>query len=103
MTNKKYAIVNTIDCPQPRLVTQVIDGKHYYMMRSVKGEEYLKQYDGMTPDRPTFLEDFGFKIDEKGSYVWFEQTEPSKATYEDGKPREWQDIKLFTLPRVILT
>lgn len=98
--NKKYAIVNDMDCPKPRLVTQIIDGKCYYMMRAV--EDSLKQYDGMQPDRPTFLEDFGFKIIERQYQVDFIKVRESKATYKDGKIRHWQGELDFSLPKVIL-
>lgn len=98
--SKKYAIVNDIDCPDVRHVTQVIDGKHYYMSRAL--DENLKQYDGMTPDRPTFLEDFGFKITEREFQVDFDQVNIGTATYRDGTGRLWQGRSKFSLPKVRL-
>lgn len=102
---KKYAIVNECDKPEPRMVTQVVNGEHYYMMRSTKEEAQLKQYDGMNPERPTFLEDFGFEIIEKRDYVQFSLIKESKATYKNGSLRVWQDSQhrsKFTLPKVVL-
>ena len=101
--NKKYAIVNDVDKPEPRLVTEVIKGKHYYMMRSAEEETHLKQYDGMTPERPAFLEDFGFDIVEKKDCVNFSLVRLSIATYKHGGIRVWQDKKKFSLPKVVLT
>lgn len=99
--SKKYAIVNEIDCPDSRHVTQVIDGKHYYMSRAL--DEGLKQYDGMTPDRPTFLEDFGFDIAEREFQVDFELNAGNRTSaYRNGGPRYWQGEKSFSLPKVLI-
>ena len=99
---KKFAIVNDCDKPCRRLVAECIDGKFYYMARA---EESLKaNYDGMIPLNPTFLEDFGFEIRnlKETNSVIFLQKYKSKAKYEDGRIRQWQDIGNFTLPRVCL-
>ena len=100
---RKYAIVNDVDQPYRRLVTEIIDGKHFYMTR--EEEPQLKQYDGMTPERPAFLEDFGFVIKEvEGTNrIRFTKVNPSIVTYKDGKPRQWQGTNEFELPRVALT
>ena len=89
--NKKYAIVNDVDKPERRLVTQVINGKHYYMLRSTIKEAHLKKFDGMTSEHPTFLEDLGFEIIEKKDYVQFSLVRESIATYKNGTRRVWQD------------
>jgi len=100
MTNKKYAIVNDVDRPEGKLVTEIVEGKHYYMSRYF--DDSKKNYDGMQPRNPTFLEDFGFDIVEKEYQTEFIQTGESKATYKDGEQRRWQGEKEFVLPKVIL-
>ena len=96
----KYAIVNDVDKPYRRLVTEVIDGKHFYMARSE--EVGLRQYDGMEPTQPTFLEDFGFvmKEIEGTNRIHFNKVGASTASYRDGKPRQWQGEFAFDLPKV---
>lgn len=96
---KKYAIVNDLDRPESRLVTQIINSKHYYMMRSI--EEDMKKYDGMNSIRPAFLEDFGFQIIERENQVDFKLVNDSRATYKSGEIRFWQGEKEFSLPKVI--
>ena len=58
----------------------------------------------METSNPTFLEDFGFEIKslKETNSVIFLQKYKSKAKYNDGKIRQWQDIGNFTLPRVAL-
>jgi hypothetical protein len=99
---KKYAIVNTVELPCRRLVTESVNGKFYYMARAE--EKNLKAYDGMTPINPTFLEDFGFTIQEvpETNLIHFRQTGPSCAKYADGRLRQWQGELDFILPSVIL-
>lgn len=99
-TNKKYAIVNDIDYPRPDLVTEVIRGRHYYMSRYNNKDK--RNYDGMVPAQPTFLEVFGFKIIEREFQVDFELVSNSLATYNDGSSRKWQGAKKFSLPKVNL-
>jgi len=50
----------------------------------------------MNPERPQFLEDFGFKITEEGDQVFFEKTHESKATYKSGEVRQWQGEHSFS-------
>ena len=66
-------------------------------------DPHLKAYDGMNPSRPTPIEDFGFDVEISGVEAVFSRVRPSIATYEDGKPRQWQDRvypSQFTLPLV---
>ena len=56
----KYVIVDSFDAPYQYNVAECIDGKYYYMARSLEGRSHLKHFDGMTPKRPTRMEDFGF-------------------------------------------
>lgn len=98
----RFAIMNTCDAPQRRMVCEWIPKVGYcYMRRSV--EPHLKDFDGMMPSRPTAIESFGFVSDVCGTEVVFRRVGPSTATYEDGTPRYWQDVnwdKVFTLPIV---
>ncbi len=100
MSNKKYVIVNEFDLPCPKLVAEIIDNKCYYMMRSI--ESSFKQYDGITSDRVTALQDFGFNITEQKNQVDFLLVRDNKATYEDGTKRIWRGKKRFSLPKVEL-
>lgn len=99
----KYAILNTIDRPEKRLVVEIIGNKAYYMSRGYLPS--MKQYDGMTV-RPmtTDLTDFGFKITEREYQVDFTLSldHVSTAKYEDGKQRKWQGQSEFSLPKVML-
>lgn len=100
MSLKKYAIVNDVDYPGQNMVTEIIEGKHYYMSRAY--DSYKKEYDGMTFKSPTYLEEFGFDIKELEHQVDFELVRPSKAKYSDGEPRFWQGGQKFSLPKVYL-
>lgn len=96
----KYCIVNEADRPYSRLVAQIIDGKAYYMSRSI--EHHLKQYDGMSIDRATDIEAFGFFVEEKAHTVLFTKIGDSIAQYPDGSPRQWQGVSVFEKPCVVL-
>lgn len=89
----KYYIVNDIDRPCERLVAVELDGKLNYLDRS------LRRYDSMGMGKATPMEDFGFTVTEKDSMVTFEMTSHSRATYPDGRIRQWQgNERMFTLP-----
>lgn len=102
MDQPRFVIINDSDAPSRRNVAQWVDGVGYcYMAR----DEYpnLKEFDGMQPLNPTPIEDFGFAILPRMDEVAFVRAGESVATYEDGKPRAWQDIRsqnAFTLPAV---
>lgn len=102
----RFAIINTCDAPQRRMVCEYIKGVGYcYMSRETN--THLKFYDGMTASRPTAMEKFGFMVeyDNHVREVKFTRIATSTATYEDGKPRDWQDRNFpycFTLPMVRL-
>lgn len=100
--NPRFAIINTCDAPQRRMVCEYLDGVGYcYMARAM--EPHLKMYDGMNPERPTSLEDFGFDIEISNNEALFRRTRTWVATYEDGMPRKWQDRVYpfeFSLPLV---
>jgi hypothetical protein len=98
----RFAIVNTADAPQRRMVCEWIPDIGYcYMMR--QQEPHLKDFDGMRPARPTPIESFGFAVEIAGDEAIFTRTNDSSATYEDGKLRPWQDRywkSQFSLPLV---
>ena len=91
----KYAIINHVDYPGPRLVVQWVSGIGYcYLHRA------LKSYDGMIGPEATDVRDFGLDyVEDLDSTVTFTVTDrASTATYTDGRPRRWQDPfeKTFT-------
>lgn len=98
----RFAIINTADAPQRRMVCEWVPRVGYcYMVRM--DEPQMRFYDGMKPLHPTSLEDFGFEVTFNGSDAVFTRIGDSTATYEDGKPRPWQDRtwdKQFGLPLV---
>jgi hypothetical protein len=93
-TLPRYFIVNDVDKPQMSLVAyRNNEGLLNYVDRS------KKSYDGMSIDRATPMEDFGFTVleDLRQGTVLFVQTRESSAKYRDGKAREWQDFYRFEL------
>lgn len=100
-TKPKYAIVNCCDRPSLRLVAQWIDDVGYcYMAQSFFPE--LKKYNGMDNPHPTDMKNFGFEIIEASNGVLFRKIEQTKAKYDNGDFREWQDYEnsCFVLPYV---
>ncbi len=101
-TQPRFAIMNTTDAPQRRMICEWIPRVGYcYMMRM--HEPHLKDFDGMKPLRPTDVREFGFKVDFAAGEAHFTRIGMSTATYEDGRPREWQDRQWgdrFSLPLV---
>ncbi len=98
----RFAIMNTCDAPQRRMVCEWVPRVGYcYMMRNM--EPHMKVYDGMKPPKPTAIQDFGFDVDIMNGEAIFQSFRPSSATYEDGKMRDWQDsvwTTRFCLPLV---
>lgn len=99
-SSPRFAIVNTVDGPCRKLVAEWVDRVGYcYMARTEY--PYLKKFDGMRPERPTSIEDFGFAVLIRGNEATFTLALESVATYEDGLPRQWQRPRsTFTLPLV---
>ena len=93
----QHAIVDDGDRPDRRTVCQKVGNIFYYSLRHIREE--LKPHK-IKPKRPTFLEDFGFKITDHGEEFYFEKVSPSHATYADGKPRRWQGPDTFFLPKL---
>lgn len=97
----RFAIVNDSDAPNKTMVAQYIDGLGYCYMDRHGENKYKRRYDGMQARRPTSMEDFGFEVEALEFQVNFQRTGPSRAVYNDGRPREWQDRNVkFALPFV---
>lgn len=97
----KYAIINTTDAPCFYHVAELVDGKYYYMAR--KDRPHLRQFDGMTPERPTSMGEFGFAVLHRTGRVYFRKIADSIATYEDGVPRRWPGTdETFDWPSVVV-
>ena len=98
MTSRFY-IINEVDRPYARHVCELVNEGLCYMSRSTNPS--MASYDGMSvrPDS-TPVEDFGFTIEDHGDQIAFTKTSDSKATYKDGKPRDWQGERYFTLDAV---
>lgn len=89
-----FYIVGDVDRPERRHVVQEIKpGVLKYMHNDLSHWERFVGRDGATS-----METFGFDIRVKDNHVIFEQVRESKATYCDGRARQWQDVTLFTLP-----
>jgi hypothetical protein len=102
----KYAIFDDWDSPTRGCVTELIEGKYFYMIKTGRGKQK-----GLDPKGsgcgPTDIKLFGFATNETTHSVRFERVYESSATYSDGKPRRWQDRTFgaeigqsFELPRV---
>lgn len=98
----RFAIINTCDAPQRRMVCEWYQTVGYcYMVRHE--DRYMREYDGMNPSNPTAIETFGFSVEIHGDEAIFRRTGDSTATYEDGLNRPWQDRvwdQQFSLPLV---
>jgi hypothetical protein len=95
---RRFRIVNTVDRPEPRLIAELRDdGLLYYLHRRIR------RYTGLLPQESTPVEDFGIALTIIGNTLYGTRTGVSKATYLDGRPRQWQgdtefNITLPTLP-----
>lgn len=90
----KYYIVNEYDRPDgERIAEKRENGKFYYMHPSLRN---VKQFHGMTPTNPTPIEDFGIVWSVVDGVFHGKLTNPSIATYKDGKPRRWQGWEEFS-------
>lgn len=100
MNTPRFAIINTVDAPIRKHVSEWKEGVGYcYMARAE--DSHLKKFDGMSPSRPTAIEDFGFSVLVRNGNAVFTRTHDCVATYEDGAPRRWHGSEdQFTLPLV---
>lgn len=89
-------ILNYSEQPCAHLVAVVTDCKEsHYLCQYLDADPMLDSYCNppmkSSLDRATLVEDFGVKIEAHDGKYWCEQIEESKATYNDGKPRKWQE------------
>lgn len=95
----KYFIINTVDRPYERLITEKKeDGKFYYVSEEL-ADRYAEGFIGS--DSTTDLETFGFMIEEDEGEIRFRQVKNSEAMYSDGEPRSWQGAREFTIKKVV--
>ena len=102
MECKDLVIINDWDRPCMRLLMGVKeDGTAMYINRQVK-KNYTTNFPVGQPGCNS-LEEFGFSMcyDELLQDYRYKQTQPSQATYPDGRIREWQDVSEFTLTHAI--
>ena len=90
----KLYIVNRVDRPDARHVARERGGKLYYVHPDLRN---VKTYHGMSMQDATPLEDFGVLYAVRNGKITAEQLTFSGATYSDGKPRQWQGEKFFTI------
>lgn len=94
MDVKSLYIVNSFDRPCVRLIARLTtSGKLKYIAESLN---HFPEFE-IQPTSCT-LADFGF---EHTGLNKFELKHNSKAKYENGRIREWQDVKEFTLDDII--
>ncbi len=94
MKNYKFVIVNDMDRPDKYHVAQIVGkDKAAYLHTDLRNHEKMT-----LNTQTTNIEKFGFYVKVINDVAWFVKTENSKATYKDGRTREWQgcdsDFKL---------
>jgi len=94
LTNTYY-ILNCYECPNEQCITKKRrNGKFYYIHRKLKN---IKEYWGMEYKNPTPVEDFGIVLTRENGFLCGKLENPSKAVYEDGRPRKWQGSTEFKI------
>lgn len=89
-----FFIVNRYDRPSAdHIAERRNDGYLYYVHPKLRNE---KKYWAMNPDDPTPLEDFGIRIMIEGGELHGKLVDPSRATYIDGRARNWQGDNEFS-------
>jgi hypothetical protein len=93
-----FYIVNDFDKPDERHVAQVVEvGKAQYLHEDLRGFGSLQ----VDPKWSSTMEAFGFDVDILNGIAHFSLVRDSIATYNDGKPRQWQGRKkTFTLKMI---
>lgn len=89
-------ILNSFDAPTAMMVCVVVkdDGKFYhckYLNADSRFDAYSNPAMMTSLDYATKLADFGVKLRAHNGRYWCEVIGKSKATYEDGRPRSWQE------------
>ncbi len=86
----EYVIINELDKPCTRLIAQVerIDAEKVIARYVTNGTRMTHCSAHISEVTPVWK--FGVMFEIKGGYISAGQITPSKATYRDGKPRNWQ-------------
>ena len=90
----KYAIINDVDAPEPRMVVQWVERVGYC---SLDRRTNKADFDGMKGAEATDIRAFGFSWAENrdGTVSFYRNDLPVTATYRDGEPRFWQSPAEF--------
>lgn len=89
-------ILNHVEQPCSKLICVVVkDDGEFYHCKYLNADKMLDSYNkppmkNRLP-RATKVEDFGVEIKAHDGKYWCEKVGESKATYADGKPRQWQE------------
>lgn len=88
-------IVNTYDQPCGKLVAIItaVSGDCFFVkyLNADPALDYYNKNDGMRVSRPTLVGSFGVEVRYYDGTYWCVRVGDSRATYEDGKRREWQE------------
>jgi len=86
----EYVIINEFDKPCTRLIAEVthIEGETVHARYITDGTQSLHCSAHISEVTPVYK--FGVMYDIKGGYITAARITHSKATYRDGKPRNWQ-------------
>lgn len=87
-------ILSDVEQPYGRLVAVITATRgSLHKWSYLSDEPALKPYGGQWSrmDSATLVADFGVSIRAADGQYWCEQVSASKATYPDGKPRQWQE------------
>ena len=83
-----YVIINAFDCPEDKMIAEVIDPGSPCLAKYVSNGEFCEGYN------PTPIADFGRKVVwRKHGLKTISNGKPCIAEYKDGKPRKWQGAK----------
>lgn len=85
-----FYIVNSFDRPYERLVTQLRDGKLYYIHAELRD---VKHYKGMDAGGATRVANFGIVLRQTTEGLHGSLEFPTTAKYRNGDPRQWQGQK----------
>lgn len=88
-------IVNRFDRPAPEHIAEKREDGFYYIHPELAGK---KDYWGMTPEEPTPISEFGIDVELLDGILHGALNHPSKATYPDGRIRNWQGDEKFQFP-----
>ena len=98
MRKKTFIIANEFDRPCSKLVAVIIgqaENETVVDVQYIPRDTHQLDFQAVTK-RMTFVEDFGIELEFSNGEVSAVKVGPSKATYSNGKPREWQDTTTET-------